>query len=522
MGIKSILKNVSIISLSMVTTFVYAFPEIDTNAIWPAVVQGHHQNETATCSGITGSQLTMNNSSRINGTLGNPLAFCSINDGSGLPSDSCDTAAGGDRKCDITSNDINGLDLTGSNEFQTSDGSNGGIGFCNAGDSLTLGNSGDNQFNSISLFSSCTLTFSNSQNEYFINNINIGSGSEIILSEGDYWVNSMTIGQNSSIVLAGNVRIFVNSGSLNGGRINETNDYKLQLISYNGLSMTSGAIIGGQVYTDSSMTMYNNNTAVNGRVTARYLTMGGTSSVNDVEPPTNDSFHIQYGKATSESVTFDTPFPDGVTPLVFLMPTIEQSNTNNDGPASVFLNGTPSTTGFSWVQLEPESGGNRYVESKPMTEVHWVAVNAGTHDLSNGTQLIAGTVEIDSAHIGSNNSNDRYVDVDLPSSQNVLLNQIQTQVNNCWLTSLSQFNNTGIRLAMDTSEVRSNNSKCQPGDLNNNQIDAETVAYLSLESGSGSIVLNSENLNYHFGQAQTFTAGNIQDLDYQCNLYFRS
>ncbi|WP_299569157.1 DUF6701 domain-containing protein [uncultured Shewanella sp.] len=495
---------------------VSAFEVIDYARYFPNVVQGHH-GTTGSCENVN-QQLVIYDA-QINGTNGAALDYCSSNSGS-IGNQTCDDGLSGYKACEITGADIEGLDFNAAgNEFLISSG-NTGISWGNCSNNDLLG-PGTTEYGSVIIDkNNCELTFGEAPREpYRIKSLILDKKSTVNLPEGDYWIESFTVNGGDPVInITGNVRFFVsNSIAINGSlTISESADSTFTLVAYNNIDFNSaGSEINGYVYSEGNITINRTNT-FNGRITSRKLVINDDTTINDGYPePT--PFHIQYGKATSGSVTFDTPFPDGATPLVFLMPTIEEGNTSNDGPASVFLNGTPSTTGFNWVQQEPESDGNRYVESEPMTEVHWVAVNAGTHDLANGTQLIAGTVEVDSAHIGANNSSDRYVDVDLPSSQNVLLNQIQTQVNDCWLTSLSQFTNTGVQLAMDTSEVRSNNSKCQPGNLNNNQIDAETVAYLSLESGSGSIVLNNENLNYHFGQAQTFTTGNVQDLAYQCS-----
>ena len=62
-----------------------------------------------------------------------------------------------------------------------------------------------------------------------------------------------------------------------------------------------------------------------------------------------------------------------------------------------------------------------------MAEVHWIAVTPGTYKLPNDTKLIAGAVDYDQALIGSNSP---YTPVALPSTQDVLLNQIQTKVYN--------------------------------------------------------------------------------------------
>ncbi|WP_392341814.1 hypothetical protein [uncultured Shewanella sp.] len=229
-------------------------------------------------------------------------------------------------------------------------------------------------------------------------------------------------------------------------------------------------------------------------------------------PPTE--FHIQYGKSTvsgsgSTYVTFDAAFPTAVTPLVFLMPTTEESN--NDGPASVFIDSV-SEQGFTWSQKEPSLTTNRYVKSTEMSEVHWIAVTAGAYDLPNNTKLIAGSVDYDKALIGSNSP---YTSVTLPLDNKVVLNQIQTQNNNCWFTSTSTSSGSELQLALDTSEVYSS-GQCQPGNLNNNPIQNETIGYLVLESGNGTMTLNGVDTNYHFGQAQTFTDSGTKDVSEQC------
>ncbi|MGI2170295.1 DUF6701 domain-containing protein [Shewanella sp. MF05960] len=230
----------------------------------------------------------------------------------------------------------------------------------------------------------------------------------------------------------------------------------------------------------------------------------------------NDSdFHIQYGKADANNITFDTSFPSGVTPLVFLMPTTEDET--NDGPASVFIDSV-SAQGFTWSQKKPVSPDNRYVAPIEMSEVHWIAVTPGTYELPNDIKLIAGSVNYNQALFGSNSP---YISVDLPASQNVLLNQIQTQNNDCWLTSTSEFTSSGIKLALDTSEVKSNN-RCQPGDLNNSQIQNETIGYLSLSTPNGTMTaigrmtLNGVDTNYHFGTSNTLDGSSVGNITEQC------
>jgi MSHA biogenesis protein MshQ len=340
---------------------------------------------------------------------------------------------------------------------------------------------------------------------------------------GDYDYDTGNFNNKTVIKTTGaTARLYFNNLNLTNADIN-LDEAPENLIIYvaGSLSISGNTNINAIVYVAGSVSMSGNSSITGALGAGGALTLSGNSSVDfkpisnanfngmcDVEP---EVFHIQYGKATTESITFDSPFPEGVTPLIFLMPTTEKSN--SDGPASVFVDSV-SDQGFTWSQQEPESPDNRYVKSNDMPEVHWIAVTPGTYDLSNNTQLIAGSVLQNKALIGSNN---QYVDVALPSAQNVVLNQIQTKNNDCWLTSTSQFTNNGIQLAMDASEVRNNSGQCERGKLDNNSLQNEQIAYLSVQSGSGSLVLNGNNVNYYFGQAQTFNSGGIDTVANQCS-----
>ncbi|MGI2039343.1 DUF6701 domain-containing protein [Shewanella frigidimarina] len=494
----------------------FAFGVIDESATWATVAQGHHQYgnpDPLPCAGITSTQFKLNNNAKIRGTLGLPLAYCSSNDGAGLANDSCDELDGASRKCSITSLDLIGLNLTGDNAFKTSSGAGGSNINCTAGATLNLGLDGSSQFNDIRLDAACSLTMSSSQSEYRFKSLTMGNDATLVLTPGDYFFESLAVYNSSKVLLKGDVRIFIkNSSQFNSAIINSTNLYKLQIVGYNNLTLTGASDVTAYMYSNETLSL-NNSSAIKGRVSSRYLEMNTTASVTDTTP-TKTEFHIQYGKAIANSVTFDSAFPDGVTPLIFLMPTTGESN--NDGPASVFL-GSVSNQGFTWSQKEPKSPDSRYVKSTEMPEVHWIAVTPGSYDLPNDIKLIAGSVNYDQALFGSNSP---YTSVNLPTTQDVVLNQIQTQNNDCWLTSTSEFTGTGIQLALDASEVYSN-SRCQPDNLNNNSIQNETIGYLSLSTpsgtmASGTMTLNGVETNYHFGQAQTFTDNGTKDITDQC------
>ncbi|MGE6435596.1 DUF6701 domain-containing protein [Shewanella baltica] len=487
---------------------VMAFDPIDQSVIFAKVAQGHHGDNSNVCHQISSPQLMINGNGIINGTGGAALDYCSSNDGSGLANNSCDNGSGGVRKCTIDGSDIRGLKLTGSNAFLSSSGAGGGYGYCNSGEQLTLGGNGQSQFDNVSLYSACTLTLSATQNEYRFNTIAIGGGATLVLPEGDYWVDSFTLNQNAKVILQGNVRIFTKQKfAFNGSKFNENNTASALIFGYSDIQLNSGTLLNGRVYSDATLTI-NDNSIINGRVTSRYLVMS-SGSINEDLPVA--PLQLQFGKATTTSVTFANAFPVGVKPLIFLMPTISTANTSNDGPASTFVSSV-TNTGFTWVQSEPTSPSNRYIASNSMPEVHWIAVTAGSHVLSDGSQLEAGRISTVNA---LNMSNSAWTSVPLNTSLNVVLNQLQTRNNStCWLTSVAQLNSSGIQLNLDTSEVRSG-GQCKPGNLQSLQ--SETIGYLAVKSSVGTVILHGEDVHYQFGTALTHTGGgNTKTLAEQC------
>jgi MSHA biogenesis protein MshQ len=377
-----------------------------------------------------------------------------------------------------------------------------------------------------------TLTFNTGNGIYKMKSLTASSG-KIVLSSGQYWIETLSInnGVEFEFPTTGTVTFFIKNDyrHYNLNLINESE--RFMIYTYGDFVLNGNAQLNAYVFAEGDATI-SGSAQLDGALTASKIKLEGNSWVNFDNKVSNITtvpnctinipqaeFHIQYGKSTvsgsgSTYVTFDAAFPTAVTPLIFLMPTTEESN--NDGPASVFL-GSVSNQGFTWSKKEPSSTTNRYVKSTEMPEVHWIAVTAGTYELPDDVTLIAGSVDYDQAIFGSSAP---YTSVTLPATQDVVLNQIQTQNNDCWLTSTSEFTGTGIQLALDASEVYSN-SRCQPDNLNNNSIQNETIGYLSLSTpsgttASGTMTLNGVETNYHFGQAQTFTDNGTKDITDQC------
>ncbi|MEL4385853.1 DUF6701 domain-containing protein [Shewanella xiamenensis] len=480
-----------------------AFGPIDYDTYFPAVAQGQHGNNNNVCHQINNEQFKQYTNANINGTAGLALNFCSV--GSGLAENGCDTALGGSRQCSITGSDLRGLKLN-SSDFPSNSQSGGGISYCTAGQSINVGNSGTNQYGAIALYSTCTLTTSSTFSEYVFRSIELGGDAKLVLSAGDYWIDTLQINGSAQIELLGDARIFVrNSVGLTNGSVNQVGNNNLTLVGYNDINLNGTTNINGFVYSDARLKM-NASSTINGRVTARYLEMNTDATIN-ARSRTNQQLDLQFGKATSTSVTFERAFPSGITPLVFLMPTISSSNPSGDGPSSAFISSV-SATGFSWTQRQPPSSA----VAVTMSEVHWIAVTPGNYTLSNGKRLTAGTVVTNSA---LNMSSSTWVNQPLASGLTVRLNQLQTRNNNCWLTSISQPYNGGMQLNLDTSEVYSgsvSNRRCQPSGVNS--LNDETIAYLAIEPGVGTMAIGGENVRYQFANTITHQSGT--SLTQQC------
>ncbi|MFM1694355.1 DUF6701 domain-containing protein [Aeromonas salmonicida] len=258
-----------------------AFQAIDTSVYFPAVVQGHRGDTNSSCNTLGNPPLNQYNQAKISGTGGASLRFCSSNQGSGMPTDGCDNANGSRRLCTVNNSTIRGLSITTGNAFQTSSGAHGGIGFCSAGQALTLGSASQNQFSAISLYDACTLSFAQNQTDYRIQSLSVGSGATVVFTTGDYWIDSLLLNQGARIEVQGDVRIFVRqSAELNSARINESGLGSLLLFGYNDIELNGDTLMDGYLYSHQTVSM-NGSSTINGRMTSRSLSMTTSSAIND-------------------------------------------------------------------------------------------------------------------------------------------------------------------------------------------------------------------------------------------------
>lgn len=276
-----------ILLLSLLGGSAQAFEQINYQNVFPAVAQGTRGSLDFLCLLAEIPQLGMYNSTKINGTRGNRLQFCNSNLLAGMPADACDTAGANRDYCRINSSAIVRLSTSGSNSFlysayRTDGSSSSNIGYCNNGDTLRLGYDGRNQFNSVTLYSNCDLSFSPAQSEYRLRSLSIGSGATVTLSSGDYWIESLNINGNGHLRIEGTARVFVNQGAMNDGLIDKGDASALTLVSYNDFSMNGASRLEGYVYTNNRLYM-NGSSVIEGRVTVGLLSMTGSSVINDAD-----------------------------------------------------------------------------------------------------------------------------------------------------------------------------------------------------------------------------------------------
>ncbi|WP_429048479.1 DUF6701 domain-containing protein [Aeromonas hydrophila] len=265
-------------ALALFTSQVWAFDPIDTSTFFPAVVQGHHDDNNDVCHQISGYQLSQLNNAKINGTGGLPLNFCSIRpDQNNTPR--CDNGAGGYKVCAVTGSDIRGLALTGNNKFPTIAASNDLT--CSSG-AQTASNAA---YRTMTV-DSCTMTFP-SRSSYQIKTLTLLNKATLILGDGDYFIDKLNI-DNVTIRLSGSgtTRIFVNQDVtlFNTVSVNSNGQGSLIWVNYGNMVLDNATTFYGYLYTEGRLTM-NNNATVYGKVTAGYLSMDAQSSINDYSVP---------------------------------------------------------------------------------------------------------------------------------------------------------------------------------------------------------------------------------------------
>ncbi|MCT8987990.1 hypothetical protein [Shewanella phaeophyticola] len=169
------------------------------------------------------------------------------------------------------------------------------------------------------------------------------SSGKLVLSSGQYWIETLTInhGVELEFPTTGTVIFFIKNDYQHQDLTLINDAERFVIYSYGDFVLNGSAELNAYVFAEGNATI-NGSASLNGALTASTVTLEGNSTVTFDDKVSSittvpdctivtpqPEFHIQYGKASSKSITFDSAFPDDVTPLVFLMPTIEDDNSDS-------------------------------------------------------------------------------------------------------------------------------------------------------------------------------------------------
>ncbi|WGV99958.1 hypothetical protein QF117_18930 [Vibrio sp. YMD68] len=221
----------------------------------------------------------------------------------------------------------------------------------------------------------------------------------------------------------------------------------------------------------------------------------------DVEPPVF-STDAQYEFGTAQcnltgSTSCTIPFTNNynIAPLVFVMPTIDTVDPDEDKPATLYIS-SELTADATSVQITKDTINLRQMDNDvPITEVSYLIIEPGVANF-NGHEVIAGYLDTNAndskSHTG-NSANVPFSDFGKQGSFNspVVLHQIQTRNNgDKWMTSgklLTGNDNNSAQLFLELSASR---------DRNHNYVE-ERIAFIATNSLSA---LEVDGYNIHFGR----------------------
>ncbi|MBM7073068.1 hypothetical protein JQC92_13685 [Shewanella sp. 202IG2-18] len=375
----------------------------------------------------------------------------------------------------------------------------------------------------------CSVSDNFTQGNYYFDEASFSRGQFISTSGAStrLFVNRLIISNNADLNVNGDPQnlIIVVNGDLQISGQSQINAiiYVTGEVNISGNVVINGAIASGEEMNITGNAQRNFNFDSDAVSNADFN--GMCSNSNTLAPNPNPTMLFgtieQAGTVgTVQTVNFNRDFASGVTPLIFMMPTINPNDTVGDGSASIRVVSV-SSEGFSWLQIEPPvQNGNGVNHSEPMRDVSWIAVEPGSHSLPDGTRFEAGSASVSSAF---NFSFQPWTNVNVSNGLSLGISQIQSHNNpQCWFTSAAEMGAGFVRLGLDPSQAFDDgffSDRCANGGPSS--INAETVAYLAYEPGTGDIVLNNQRIIYQFGSGlNRDTERPGWSLAQQCNDYF--
>lgn len=252
----------------LVTGSVKAAKDTITIADFLFVAQGHG-NGNNSCNGEgNSSHLTVYGESKIWGTKGLNLEFCSSNQY--MPETSCDNDDGSLRKCTISSTQYSPKRLQ---EFKNPSGNR----TFTCGQNASIPNK---ELQSFEGYQGCNARFDTPP--YKIKTMNMNAGSTVHFHSGEYWIDTLKMYSGSKILIHGDVKIHLKSNSeFNGAEIEyEEQDSQLIVASRGSITLNSSSKLEGYFYADESIYL-NGGSIILGRVNAHKLTLTDNSQINN-------------------------------------------------------------------------------------------------------------------------------------------------------------------------------------------------------------------------------------------------
>ncbi|PME33099.1 hypothetical protein BCV39_01745 [Vibrio sp. 10N.286.55.E10] len=234
------------------------------------------------------------------------------------------------------------------------------------------------------------------------------------------------------------------------------------------------------------------------------------------QPPPSYVSQAQYQFGVAQctgsecKIPLNKPFTN--TPLVFVMPTITSNNPDLDAPATLVVTNVTKTEATIEQIKAPKNGGGADLNSQPMTEVSYLAIEPGVADF-NGHEVIAGYLDTNryKSKNGTNGNAESVAYSTFGAQQAfnspVVLHQLQTRNNGSrWVTSgklLGGNDNNEARLFLELSASRVGNNYQE-----------ERVGFIATNSTSGSMLeVNGYRVQFARGYDTPSQNGNDPMLD---------
>jgi uncharacterized repeat protein (TIGR01451 family) len=194
------------------------------------------------------------------------------------------------------------------------------------------------------------------------------------------------------------------------------------------------------------------------------------------------------------TVTFQQPFPVGVTPVVLSL-TPGTQGAANDEPAAVHIQNV-TNVGFQIAIVEPAGSNGRYETNGAV--VSYLAIEPGVHTFPNGDVIEAGTITTSALQHGNGvGGAESWATQNLNGSfsSNPVLVGLQQSLNNESLLSGAPGNNqqSEVWVTMTTRNVAATSfqTAIERSEVNNQpllfNLSAETMGYVVMDNGSAGV-----------------------------------